>query len=205
MEDNSTPPLRERKHHRTRATIIEAAMTLFAEHGFDNVTVSGIAARAEVGRSTFFRYFVDKQEVMFADDAELKRVLVTVAQERAAALTPIGDSLAAALDVATCGVLAVSERIAEHSAWLAVRQRLIEEHPDLQARNLVKQYGYVEAGVEVLLRHGATLEIAVLASNLAAACFAAGHARALAEGIDLPAAVSDAFARFSDIAGPSPR
>jgi len=196
MEHKGTLPLRERKQRRTRETIIEAAMTLFAEHGFDRVTVTAIAERAEVGRSTFFRYFLDKQEVIFADDAELRQLLVSVADERAVALAPLGDSLATALIVANCGVLAISERIAEHSAWLPLRERLIEDNAELHARNLVKLHGYVAAGVEVLLRHGATLEVAVLASNLAAACFAAGHARALTGELDLPTAVNDAFARL---------
>lgn len=199
MEYKGTLPLRERKQRRTRETIIEAAMTLFAEHGFDRVTVTAIAERAEVGRSTFFRYFLDKQEVIFADDAELRQLLVSAAEERAVALAPLGDSLAAALTVANCGVLAISARIAEHSAWLPVRERLIEDNAELRARNLVKQHGYVTAGVEVLQRHGATLEVAVLASSLAAACFAAGHARALAEELDLPTAVNDAFARLSTL------
>jgi hypothetical protein len=35
-------------------------------HGFDKVSVSDIAERAEVGGTTFFRYFGDKQEVVFA-------------------------------------------------------------------------------------------------------------------------------------------
>jgi AcrR family transcriptional regulator len=208
MEDKTTP-LRERKRRRIEKTIIEAAMMLFAEHGFDQVTVSAIAERAEVSRSTFFRYFQDKQEVLFADDAELRQLLVSAADERATALAPLGDSLATTLAIARTGVLAISELIAEHSAWLPIRERLIEDNAELRARNLLKQYGYVTAGVEVLLRHGATPEVAVLASHLAAACFAAGHARALAEGLDLPTTVDDAFSRLTtaspQLSDPRPR
>nr|WP_239001050.1 TetR family transcriptional regulator [Jiangella asiatica] len=63
--------LRDRKQQRTREAIIDAAHALFAERGFDNVTVTDIAERAEVGRSTFFRYFGDKQEVVFGDDGDV--------------------------------------------------------------------------------------------------------------------------------------
>ena len=50
------PPLRERKQQKAREQIVEAAFALFAERGFTDVTVTDIAERAEVGRTTFFRY-----------------------------------------------------------------------------------------------------------------------------------------------------
>lgn len=185
--------LRERKQRRTREAIIAAAMALFAERGFDAVTVTDIASRAEVGRSTFFRYFADKQEVLFADDAELLAQLVAACEATAGPLAPLGASLADALVVARAGLLALTRRIAEQSQWLELRARLVEMHPELQARQLVKERGYVAAGVEILLRHGAAREIASLAAGLAAACFAAGHAQTLSTGQQLPATVDEAF------------
>src|SRR3954447_16537180 len=64
-------PLRERKKRRAREAIVDAAFALFAERGFADVTVTEIAERAEVGRTTFFRYFGDKQEVLFAEEQNL--------------------------------------------------------------------------------------------------------------------------------------
>ncbi len=181
--DNAVLSLRERKHRRTREAIVEAAMHLFAEQGFDGVTVTDIAQHAEVGRSTFFRYFADKQEVLFADDAELRQMLVAVADERAAAMAPLGDSLADALVVARAAVMAITRRIAEHSSWLPVRR------------------GYVTAGVEVLRRHGATPDTSMLATSLAAACFAAGQDRARGGELDLPTAVDEAFGQLCTLDG----
>src|SRR5262249_34047933 len=68
-----TPPLPlvERKRRQARQRIIQAARELFLERGFDDVSVGDIAERAEVGRTTFFRHFGDKQEVVFANDQEL--------------------------------------------------------------------------------------------------------------------------------------
>src|SRR5438067_6349898 len=63
--------LRERKKRRAQEAIVDAAYALFAERGFADVTVTEIAERAEVGRTTFFRYFGDKQEVLFAEEQNL--------------------------------------------------------------------------------------------------------------------------------------
>lgn len=203
MDDEGALSLRERKRQRTREVITEAAMTLFAERGFEDVTVTDIARRAEVGRSTFFRYFADKQEVLFADEAELRRLLVEASERAAAELSPLGTSLVDALIVARTGLLALSRRIAEQPRWLAVRQRLVDEHPELRARSLTKERGYVTAGIEVMLRHGAAPQTATLAASIAAACFATAHERTLATGQDLPAAVDEAFRQLATLDGPA--
>jgi AcrR family transcriptional regulator len=197
MKDSVPVSLRERKHRRTHAAIIDAALALFAERGFSAVTIADIAGRAEVGRSTFFRYFADKNEVLFSDDAELLALLVAASEAAAGPLAPLGSSLSSALAVARAGLLALSVRIAEHSRWLGQRARLIEEHPELQARQLIKEHGYVAAGIETMIRYGAERETAALAASLAAACFATAHVRTLATGQDLPASVNEAFRRLA--------
>src|SRR5580693_9626125 len=49
----------------TRERLERAALTLFVEHGYDATTVAGIADRAGLTKSTFFRHFADKREVLF--------------------------------------------------------------------------------------------------------------------------------------------
>ena len=71
--------LRERKRRLTRQTISDAATTMFATRGFDNVTVSDVAARVGVSEKTIYNYFPTKESMVLdaADDtlAELARAL----------------------------------------------------------------------------------------------------------------------------------
>lgn len=55
----------------TRARLTEAAFALFEEQGFHETTVEDITARAGTGRTTFFRHFPAKEDVVFPDHDRL--------------------------------------------------------------------------------------------------------------------------------------
>ena len=59
-----TEGLREKNRTEVRARLVAAALELFADQGFDAVTIDAIAARAKVSRRTFFRYFPTKEDVV---------------------------------------------------------------------------------------------------------------------------------------------
>lgn len=55
--------------------LVVAAVDLFAEQGYDATTVTQIAERAGVTKSTFFRHFSDKRELLVAGQETLSRLL----------------------------------------------------------------------------------------------------------------------------------
>ena len=58
-----------------RERLVFAAVDLFTEQGYDATTVTEIAARAGVTKSTFFRYFPDKREILVAGQETLSELL----------------------------------------------------------------------------------------------------------------------------------
>jgi AcrR family transcriptional regulator len=56
--------LRELKAVRTRDNIVDAALSLYEKQGYDETTMEEIAAAAEVGTSTLYRYFPTKDQIL---------------------------------------------------------------------------------------------------------------------------------------------
>lgn len=77
------PGLRERKKQRTRDAIFDAAMRLFAERGYDHVTMAEIARAAEVAPATVFTHYASKEDLVYAMRHEVNERLRTAMRERA--------------------------------------------------------------------------------------------------------------------------
>jgi AcrR family transcriptional regulator len=59
-------PIRDRTRDAVRSEIAEVALGLISEQGFENTTADEIATRAGISRSTFFRYFATKEDVILS-------------------------------------------------------------------------------------------------------------------------------------------
>jgi AcrR family transcriptional regulator len=135
--DPGTLPLRERKRALTREAILAAAERLFAERGFDAVTVAEIADAANVSVKTLFVYFRSKEDLVFTDTWLLDLCLGALARR------PPGTSPAAAVTGALIGVLRDGEQAAGdgiegfhrgHGSSAGLRSRLLRMWEDYEER-----------------------------------------------------------------------
>lgn len=90
--------LRERKIERTRASIVETALRLFASQGVDATTMREIAEASEISPATLYRYFANKEQILLDPATRNSGRLASLldAQPRGASLErAIGEALRA--------------------------------------------------------------------------------------------------------------
>ncbi|MEV1170452.1 TetR family transcriptional regulator [Nonomuraea sp. NPDC049784] len=194
--------LRERKRARTHAAISEAAIALFLERGFDQVSVAEVAEAAEVSKRTLFAYFPAKEDLVvhrFADhETEAGRV-VRARPPDVGPLAALRDHFLDGLrdrDPIT-GLNDVPEIIA--------LTRMVRENPALRTRAIRFQEGSEQALAEALQD---TAGVPALTARLAAMQVVGMHwllsmdnSQALADGQSAderyPQAVADAEHAFT--------
>ncbi|WP_378143988.1 TetR/AcrR family transcriptional regulator [Cnuibacter sp. UC19_7] len=191
--DSAESPLSlvERKQRAARARIVEAADALFDERGFDAVSVTDIAERAEVGRTTFFRLFGDKTEVVFAREQAVHEAVRSATTGSWAAGRPI-DTLGGALRALEPIVLEACRQATADRAAFRRHTRLLEAHEELGARDALKNQAIASELASALVAQGAARETATLAAQLAVACYTGGRLLAGARG-DIVAQTRAAF------------
>jgi AcrR family transcriptional regulator len=124
----AVPGLRERHKRRTREAISAAALALFAEHGYDAVTVADVARRAGVSVATVFNYFDTKEDLFFDEAVPLLDELVEAVRR-----CPAGDSILLVLQQQVISQLTAGR--AESDADEVRRfHAAVLDSPDLQRR-----------------------------------------------------------------------
>jgi AcrR family transcriptional regulator len=126
--------LRELKKEQTRQLIATTAFRLFADRGFDRVTVAEIAREAQVAEATVFNYFASKEDLFYSRLDALGARLIEAVGDR-----PPGEPALAAFRRALLaqeeGLLAQAESgDAEALARLRTANRVVAGSPALIAR-----------------------------------------------------------------------
>ena len=86
---------RQQNKHRVRGAILDAALELFAERGFEQTAVRDIAARAGVSTATVARYFPAKEAMLFGESELRTAALYHAVRSRPAGEPPVQAVLAA--------------------------------------------------------------------------------------------------------------
>jgi AcrR family transcriptional regulator len=119
---------RERRRQETRSRIVDAAAELFAERGFDAVSVMEIAKRAGVVEKTVFNHFPVKEGLVFDADPPMRAALLEAVRRR-----PSGESVAAAAGSFVVGAVSLLGS-PEAATGIAQLARVIRGSRTLQVR-----------------------------------------------------------------------
>ena len=122
--------LRERKKQQTRQLLAETARRLFAERGFENVSIVEIARAADVSEATVFNYFPTKEDLVYVGLEAFESDLLRAVRER-----PAGEAVIDAFArfvLAQRGLLAARDE--QSAKELLSVGRMIAASPALLAR-----------------------------------------------------------------------
>ncbi|GAA1506611.1 TetR/AcrR family transcriptional regulator [Nocardioides humi] len=143
--------------------LLRAALELFAEHGYEPTTVADIARRAGVTERTFFRYYADKREVLFAGGALL--------EEHVVAAIAAAPADAAPYDTVVGAMTAAGDALEERRDFARQRAAVIASHPGLQERELLKLASLGAAATAALAARGVPDDVAGVVAEAGVAVF----------------------------------
>ena len=156
---------------------MRAALDLFSEQGYENTAVAQIAERAGLTKSTFFRHFRDKREVLFGGQEVLAEMLsggIAGAPEQAGPLELV--------EAALVGVAAgLTEERRAHGPQ---RREVIASNVELREREALKMVGFATTVEEALRRRGVSELDAVVAAEFGVLAFKLAYTGWLETGGD---------------------
>ena len=175
-----------------RERLVEAALDLYVDPGFEQTTVADIAARAGVTERTFFRHFADKREVLFAGSDEFQARVLAAIEGAPAALSP--------LEMAAAGMEAAADLLQSRPDAEFPRRRAaaIAANRSLQERELLKLATVASESARALEDRGVPATGAAVAAEAAMAAFRLAFERWVTapEELDLRELVGERVAAF---------
>lgn len=153
-----------------RERLVIAAVDLFAEQGYDATTVAQIAERAGTTKSTFFRYFPDKRELLVAGQETLSRLLVEGIAQAPQGASPL-DAVAEGLERASGAMGSMNRQLGPRL------KAAVAASTELQERDALKSVSLAAAMTAALMARGVPNPVADVAGELGALAFKRGYAR----------------------------
>ncbi|MGA2432226.1 MAG: TetR family transcriptional regulator [Acidimicrobiales bacterium] len=171
----------------------QAAIELYIERGFEQTTVAEIAKVAGLTERTFFRYFVDKREVLFWGAGALQELLVKTVLDAPRSEGPIS--------VISAAIQAAGAVFQERREGVLLRQRVIGANPELQERELIKLAFLATALADALRKRGVKEPSASLSAEAGIAVLKIAFQRWVREAgsHDLGQLIRDLFAELKTV------
>ena len=152
-----------------RERLVLAAVDLFSGQGYDDTTVAQIAELAGVTRSTFFRHFADKRDVLVAGQETLGRLLAEGILNAPAEASP--------LDAVAAGLRRASAEMGPMNRELGPRLKAaVAASAELQERDALKSVGLATAMTAALISRDLPESTAQLAAEMGVLAFKRGYA-----------------------------
>jgi AcrR family transcriptional regulator len=156
-----------------RGRLARAAMTLYAEQGFERTTTAQIAQQAGLTERTFFRNFADKREVLFYGTTMAQDLLTRAISGAPASATP--------MDAVNAAIEAMCVAFQEHPERVRQRDAIISANAELQERNLTKHGELAAAMASALRERGVPDPAASLTAETGIAVYKVAFARWIKE------------------------
>lgn len=179
-----------------RARLVVAALELFAERGFDGATVAEISTRAGLTKSTFFRHFPDKREVLAAGQGDMLRQLVEGISSASPEASPL-QAISSGLDRVSGAMTSFQRELGP-----SIR-KVIAENVELQERDAAKHAALTAGMIRALGDRGVPERTATVAAHLGTLAFSEAYAAWIdsESSQDLGSLARTALAEFSRAAG----
>jgi AcrR family transcriptional regulator len=150
--------LRERKKQQTRELIAEAARRLFADRGFDEVTVAQVARAANVSTVTVFNYFPTTEELFYGGMQFFEEALLDAVRTRAPGVSvleafrrPVLEGMKRLATDQSAEVISAAGHVISASPALEAHEReIVARYTRLLAEQLAAETGAKPGDVEAV-------------------------------------------------------